>query len=46
LVQKAYEFRLYPTDEQKLQIGKTIGSSRYVYNGFLARRKELYTMRG
>ena len=44
MVQKAYEFRLYPTDEQKLQIGKTIGSSRYVYNNFLARRKELYTI--
>ena len=42
MVQKAYEFRLYPTDEQKLQISKTIGSSRYVYNGFLAQRKELY----
>lgn len=42
MVQKAYEFRLYPTDEQKLQIGKTIGSSRYVYNGFLTQRKELY----
>ena len=42
MVQKAYEFRLYPTDEQKLQIGKTIGSSRYVYNGFLAQRKEIY----
>ena len=41
-VNKAYEFRLYPTDEQKLQIGKTIGSSRYVYNCFLAKRKELY----
>ncbi len=42
MVQKAYEFRLYPTDEQKLQVGKTIGSSRYVYNGFLAQREELY----
>ena len=42
MVQKAYEFRLYPTDEQKVQIAKTIGSARYVYNGFLARRKELY----
>ena len=44
MVQKAYEFRLYPTDEQKLQIGKTIGSSRYVYNCFLAQRKELYAI--
>ena len=43
MVQKAYEFRLYPTDEQKLQISKTMGSSRYVYNEFLAQRKELYT---
>ena len=42
IVSKAYEFRLYPTNEQKLQIGKTIGSARYVYNCFLAKRKELY----
>ena len=42
IVSKAYEFRLYPTNEQKLQIGKTIGSARYVYNCFLAKSKELY----
>ena len=42
MVNKAYEFRLYPNDEQKLQIGKTIGSTRYVYNCLLAQRKELY----
>jgi len=42
LVQKAYEFRLYPTGEQKLQIGKTIGCSRYIFNCFLAKSIELY----
>jgi len=42
IVSKAHVFRLYPTDEQKLQIGKTIGATRYVYNCFLAKRKKLY----
>jgi putative transposase len=36
LVKKAYKFRIYPTDEQKEIINKTIGCSRYVYNHFLA----------
>ncbi len=32
---KAYKFRLYPTVEQEILIGKTIGSSRFVYNHML-----------
>ncbi|MGX9929900.1 helix-turn-helix domain-containing protein, partial [Virgibacillus salarius] len=39
---KAYKFRLYPTDEQALVIRKTFGCVRFVYNKMLAERKETY----
>jgi len=32
---KAYKFRIYPTEEQKILITKTIGCSRFVFNYFL-----------
>ncbi len=32
---KAYKFRIYPNDEQKIFINKTFGCSRYVYNYYL-----------
>jgi putative transposase len=39
---KAYKFRLYPTDEQAFFIRKTFGCVRFVYNKMLAERKETY----
>ncbi|MDV6379282.1 transposase, partial [Sporosarcina sp. GW1-11] len=39
---KAYKFRLYPTDEQACLIRKTFGCVRFVYNKMLAERKETY----
>ena len=33
---KAYKFRLYPTDEQKMLIEKHFGCSRFVFNYFLS----------
>lgn len=39
---KAYKFRLYPTDEQALFMQKTFGCMRFVYNKMLAERKETY----
>lgn len=39
---KAYKFRLYPTEEQALLIRKTFGCVRFVYNKMLAERKETY----
>ena len=39
---KAYKFRLYPTKEQETVITKSIGCNRFVYNHFLAKRKEAY----
>ncbi len=39
---KAYKYRIYPNDEQKVQISKTFGCCRFVYNHTLAYRKECY----
>ncbi|MGG4265225.1 RNA-guided endonuclease TnpB family protein [Peribacillus simplex] len=39
---KAYKFRLYPTEEQAFLIRKTFGCVRFVYNKMLAERKETY----
>lgn len=39
---KAYKFRIYPTDEQASIIRKTFGCVRFVYNKMLAERKETY----
>lgn len=35
MIHKAYQFRLYPTQEQRIKIEKTLGAVRYVYNHFL-----------
>lgn len=43
-VHKAWQLRLQPTLKQKQQLSKTFGCSRYVYNHFLARRKEEWEM--
>ena len=39
---KAYKFRLYPTEEQTHLMHKTFGCVRFVYNKMLAERKETY----
>ncbi len=39
---KAYKYRIYPNTEQKVQIAKTFGCCRFVYNQTLAYRKERY----
>ncbi len=39
---KAYKYRIYPNHEQKVQIAKTFGCCRFVYNQTLAYRKERY----
>lgn len=39
---KAYKYRIYPNDEQKIQLVKTFGCCRFVYNQTLAYRKEAY----
>lgn len=39
---KAYKYRLYPNKEQEIQIAKTFGCCRFVYNQTLAHRRNTY----
>lgn len=41
-MEKAYKYRIYPNKSQKIQIAKTFGCCRFVYNYYLAKRIELY----
>ncbi len=45
-IEKAYVFRLYPTEKQAILISKAIGCARFVYNHFLARRSAHYKETG
>lgn len=42
----SYQFRIYPTEEQKVLMAKTFGCCRYVFNYFLDRRKTTYKETG
>ena len=42
----SYKFRIYPNNEQIAQIQRTFGCCRFVYNYYLAERKEVYSKRG
>ena len=39
---KAYKYRIYPDNEHKVQLAKTSGCCRFVYNQTLAYRKNAY----
>jgi len=39
---KAYKFRLYPTEEQKVMFAKTFGCVRFIYNMMLSDKIEHY----
>jgi len=39
---KAYKYRLYPNEEQKIMLSKTFGCCRFVYNHYLALRINAY----
>jgi len=39
---KGFKYRMYPNQEQIIQLGKTFGSCRFVYNQMLAKKIELY----
>ena len=45
-MQKSFKFRLYPTKTQEIQIQKTFGSCRFVYNHYLAQRTGQYRAAG
>lgn len=42
ILNKAYNFRLYPNKEQEELFAKTFGCVRFVYNQMLAERKSIY----
>src|SRR5260370_27075129 len=39
---RAYQYRVYPTDEQKQLLARTFGCARYVYNWALRLRTDAY----
>ena len=39
---RALKIRIYPTPEQQVQINKTIGSCRFIYNSMLAEKISIY----
>ena len=41
-MKKAYKFRLYPNEEQRIYLAKTFGCTRFVYNKMLAERIKSY----
>ncbi|HFD2030668.1 TPA: RNA-guided endonuclease InsQ/TnpB family protein [Clostridium perfringens] len=45
-MKRAYKIEINPTDEQKSKIHQTIGVSRFVYNFYIARNKEIYKKEG
>ena len=40
IINKAYKFRMYPNENQKELINKTIGCTRFIYNYMLSKKKE------
>ncbi|MDK0720940.1 transposase [Clostridium perfringens] len=45
-LKRAYKIEINPTDEQKSKIHQTIGVSRFIYNFYIARNKEIYEKEG
>ena len=43
---KAYKYRIYPDKAQRIQIARTFGCCRFVYNRTLAYRKDTYEKEG
>ena len=41
-MEKSYNFRIYPDDDQKVLINKTFGCTRFLFNHFLGKRRNLY----
>jgi len=42
MMNKAYKFRIYPNNDQKVLFAKTFGCARFVYNRMLAEKKDHY----
>ena len=41
-MEKAFKYRIYPNREQRILLAKTFGCTRFVYNHYLAKRKDAY----
>lgn len=42
MVEKAFKYRIYPNIQQKIQLAKTFGCTRFVYNHYLDARIKAY----
>ena len=42
MIQKAFKYRFFPTDEQSAQLGRTFGCARFVYNQALEFRSKAW----
>jgi len=45
-MEKGYKFRIYPNSEQRVQMDKTFGCARFVFNRFFAESQERYKATG
>ena len=45
-MEKAFKYRIYPNREQRILLAKTFGCTRFVYNYYLAKRKDAYEKDG
>lgn len=46
LIKRAYQYRIYPNQEQQEKLAKQFGASRFVYNYFLRQRIDHYAATG
>jgi putative transposase len=46
VTKRAYKYRFYPTEEQRIILAQTLGCVRFVYNWGLSTRKTAYKERG
>lgn len=45
-MEKAFKYRMYPNREQRTLLAKTFGCTRFVYNHYLAKRRDAYEKDG
>ncbi|MGN9283044.1 helix-turn-helix domain-containing protein, partial [Holdemanella porci] len=45
-MEKAFKYRIYPNRKQRILLAKTFGCTRFVYNHYLAKRKDAYEKDG
>ena len=45
-MEKAFKYRMYPNREQRILLAKTFGCTRFVFNHYLAKRRDAYEKDG